>query len=230
MTELFRDGFESGDFLAWLGFGVGTIVQSTFKHSGTYAMNCRWPGEQVYTTFDSNPTNVRFYIYITSAPSEDVNYAALWGTVSGDVFVRITATSLLQLIVPSGIISSGQTLSLNTWYCIEVQRGSGIANLWLNGNLVASSTTETIVGNTYELDLGVLGSSLGNVITYIDDVVISDAYIGPEGTPPNYILTYQSNPIVVPCTVNGQTVNPGESIQVPSGTSVTISVPTEVNV
>jgi len=47
---------------------------------------------------------------------------------------------------------------------------------------------------------------------------------------PTRIISYTSSPISVPCTVNGQTMNPGESIQMPDGTQVTISVPAEVNV
>ena len=43
-------------------------------------------------------------------------------------------------------------------------------------------------------------------------------------------ISYSSSPISVPCTINGQPINPGQSIQVPDGTQVTISVPAEVNV
>jgi len=48
--------------------------------------------------------------------------------------------------------------------------------------------------------------------------------------PTNFTLTYQSNPIVIPCAINGQTLSSGSSVIVPSGTSITISVPSEVNI
>ena len=43
-------------------------------------------------------------------------------------------------------------------------------------------------------------------------------------------LTFKSQPIGVQAVVDGQTVNAGESIDLPEGTQVTIIVPGEVSV
>ena len=61
-------------------------------------------------------------------------------------------------------------------------------------------------------------------LTVTSDISIASYYM----TTPRSI-SYSSSPISVPCTINGQTINAGEILQVPDGTQVTISVPAEVN-
>lgn len=239
MTTIFGDGFETGDFSVWSGFGRNSaqpVIQSVIKHNGVYAMKSNFGGHAVYEYIDNDPCFVRLYIYLTgtilygNAELIKLYPMSYDGT---NVNVILDTSRVLKLITTSGIYSSGQTLALNTWYCIEVLRqmgaGNGVAKLWLDGVLVVDKTTETISGNSYEIDVGLNGGGECYDM-FIDDVVIADAYIGPEGPSQQFTLSYQSNPIAVPCTVNGQTVNPGTSLQVPSGTSVTISVPIEVTV
>ena len=60
--------------------------------------------------------------------------------------------------------------------------------------------------------------------------VTSDINIASYYTSVSRSISYSSSPVSVPCTVNGQTVNPGQAIQVPDGTQVTITVPAEVNI
>ena len=60
--------------------------------------------------------------------------------------------------------------------------------------------------------------------------VTSDLNIISYYTIVSRILSYNSTPLNVPCNVNGQTVNPGQQIQVADGTQVTISVPAEVTI
>ena len=43
-------------------------------------------------------------------------------------------------------------------------------------------------------------------------------------------VTFQSTPIQVTATVNGQSLNSGDSLLIPDGTQITISVPQEVQV
>ncbi|MCJ7634204.1 hypothetical protein MUP77_17675 [Candidatus Bathyarchaeota archaeon] len=62
-------------------------------------------------------------------------------------------------------------------------------------------------------------------LTMTSDISITSYY-----TTVSRILSYNSSPVSVPCTVNGQTVNPGQSIQIADGTQVTISVPVEVTI
>jgi hypothetical protein len=50
MTQIFADGFESGDFSAWTGTSGSPTVQNTTKHHGTYGCTFDAP-ECAYKTF-----------------------------------------------------------------------------------------------------------------------------------------------------------------------------------
>lgn len=60
--------------------------------------------------------------------------------------------------------------------------------------------------------------------------VTSDISITSYYTSVSRSLSYSSSPISVQCTINGQTLTPGQQIQVADGTPVTISVPAEVTI
>jgi len=62
-------------------------------------------------------------------------------------------------------------------------------------------------------------------LTVTSDINITSYYTSVSRT-----ISYNSSPINVSCTINGQTLNPGQLIQVPDGTQVTISVPSEVTI
>ncbi len=243
MTILFQDDFESNDFSAWTGkSGTNAIVQSGIVHSGGFAASgSGLSTEFVYKTIPSSSiVYARAYVRWSVIPLG--LYLLFWlrsgGTTSASKFYvqgrDPTGGGLAPVFAvekdASGVrvFSAIQTINPNTWYCVEVMhdRINGILDLYLDGVLIIHLTGQTGMVNIDEVRIVFNATST----MYVDDVVVSDAYIGPGLPPATATLTYQSNPIAVSCTVNGQTLNSGEAIAVPLGTSVTVSVPSEVTV
>jgi hypothetical protein len=239
-TVIFSDGFESGDFSAWNSTEGSPVIVSSPTHHGAKAAQGTGSGSVWIAYVPFSPYSDAYFRGYIRFPSvlgagEYAECMTIIGTEGQQMYLWQYGTTF-QLRVPSGDNSiSDITITANTWYCIEIRRkvgaGDGVAQLWIDGILKVSKTAETITGNSQMFRSGTCGTNSEGYVTIGDCYVIADAYIGPEGAPPaNFTLTYQSNPIAVPCTVNGQTLNPNDSIQVPSGTPVTISIPSEVTV
>lgn len=108
----------------------------------------------------------------------------------------------------------------------------------LTGQIVGTSSLTLNQVQTFEFDVGNYRFRATYLVTgevqSFDRVIVEGVNLPLDFTftplPTNFTLSYQSNPIVVPCTVNEQPLNSGGSVIIPSGTQVTISVPSEVNV
>ena len=219
-STIFTDGFESGDVSKWTGTstgGSGTVtVENTIKYSGTYAARTYCPNnDDDFCSFNrdistsATTTFIRWYVYIASSPSSGtVLYSLSHNIGSGGWpawYLYITGTTRALTLyyntnlndMPSK--TSATTLSLDTWYCIEVKwvrdASAGEYRVYLNGNEVTDLTTTGLQTN----DMGALsniefGPSAGRyynsaVDIYFDDVVVDSSYIGPESsdnTPPTY--------------------------------------------
>lgn len=246
MTQIFADGFESGNFSAWTGITGTPSVVNTDKHHGIYSayfvgtsgkcykyitpqMLCHTRGYFRFADLTQlGDWNVLYFLSFTTNDWTDIVHASISkhpdGTFGWVLFGR-NGTNFEY------VESSAFTLNPSKWYSVElvmyVHETTGYYYLYIDGTLVCSlvGKNSSVYGNIWVVHTGNWWSSAPCEI-YWDCVVVADAYVGSEEA--YFTLTYQSNPIVVPCDINGQALTSGESIQVPSGTSVTVSVPSEV--
>jgi hypothetical protein len=147
-TELFSDGFESGDFSAWTGTSTGSgagisgtmSVQSTIKHHGTYAAKSYLPENSdawatCYKNFATSYSIMyaRAYIQFDALPSSgqhrqispcimDVNAAYHLSSV---FLFNDNGNYKWELRYKTNTVnenianSAAETINANQWYCIE---------------------------------------------------------------------------------------------------------------
>ena len=190
-TTILSSGWEDSggtdvtDAGKWKGsVGSPTVVTSPVHH-GTYALKCPGTRSGVYLIDQVvSDAFLRFQARRNTTPTASMNIGELWDSGYGyGVYAYVDTSNVLYLHAPSGNYSSGVTLSVDTWYCIKIERkvgsGNGLAKLWVNEVLKVERTTETITGNTFEIDVGTL-SYTGTLTAYFDCVVFADAYIGTD--------------------------------------------------
>ena len=190
---IFSDGFESGDFSAWTGNYDGCTVIHSPVHHGSHALQSTGDSQQTayQTGIAAASTYTRLYFRMDTLPT-DGNYlkiAMMYGAVSGEVGVAVYndgGTMKWGLMKPSGSVYVAAAISATVWYCLEFRRtagtgANGIATLWVNGSQIATSTTEAYTDNSDLLMVGIDWTSSA-VTTFVDCVVVADAYIGPEST------------------------------------------------
>ena len=217
-TTLFSDGFESGDFSAWTGTGGSPTVQSTIKHSGTYAAS--FPSlNAVCSKYLSGTTiYVRTYFYFTALPTSEVNLTPLeffdtsWGNIAY-IFIQ-NSSGTQQIGLGAGLFPSYNWSPLiNTWYYFEMvyhqSASAGYVTIYLNGGQILTTTVNTNQAFYFfqiGQDSGDGGSAVGTL--YADDVVVADAYIGPmaDTTPPTFgtitsNTTIAGNGVRLNCTI-----------------------------
>ncbi|PVX26296.1 MAG: hypothetical protein CW691_01840, partial [Candidatus Bathyarchaeum sp.] len=197
VIEELDDGFESGDFSAWSGTTGSPSVQSSVVHSGSYAMLAT-QGDYVTYSTDLESSYVRFYVRFSAIPTSDwsANYYMRWrnvtnasdliyfgiyrGTDSNDL--RWTFRTLSPS-VDNGYYTDS-TPTIDTWYCVEIYYHNddfwGEYRWYLDGEFADERTRVNTEdgGNAELLYLGGWSTTAGNV--YIDDVVVSHKYTGPE--------------------------------------------------
>lgn len=61
-------------------------------------------------------------------------------------------------------------------------------------------------------------------------IITSDTLITAFYTPITRTVTYKSSPIPVPLSIDSAIIQPDETISIPDGTQITVSVPMEVTV
>jgi len=191
-TEIFSDGFESGDFTAWTST-VGTpTVDTEPVHHGTYSMLIN-AQESAYKSITStaDARYARAYVYFNTLPADAayrlsflvfdyVGYAIEFG-----FFAEIYndgGTNKFSLF--DGFVSVRNSTaaiypSTGQWYYLELKVDSGgTGELWINGTSRIRLDCSAV--NFETLYAGSCESHEGN--ENIDCVVISDAYIGEEIT------------------------------------------------
>lgn len=193
MTQIFSDGFESGDFSAWTGTLGSPTVQNSMKHHGTYAAYCSARAQGCYRMFaEVTDAYARFYVYITQWGATVHGLGRLfrngWDSCC-QATVELT-NHCWRLIVnqPSETITSNVAASLNTWYCVQLRWTKGVAGgaeMWVwddSGNelvhLVCTVTTSNYPCTRF--DVYNTDSGYGTPRAYYDCAVIADAYVGPE--------------------------------------------------
>lgn len=218
-TELFSDGFESGDFSAWFSTytgGSGSLsVSSTQKHCGSYACKASFTGAgEAYPTIEFpspvDDTYCRLYVYWSTVPSnngQDIYFieAMNWGTY-GNIMVGMRnnyGTLEWVLYDEYGSVrdsSTSPSISASTWYCVELfvktSGGSGEDGAWvyINGTEELSWTGQTwSSGGIQVLRAGGRIYTGWTVDQYTDCVVVADTYIGPETETQTYTKTWTTD-------------------------------------
>lgn len=196
-TEIFSDGFESGDCSAWTGNTTngGSIlsVQSSVKHGGTYAANAtdeEWLGNAYcYYTHSSNlaSANATFYVYF-----EDFLPADGAATVTLIAFYDVedsTERAVVKVVYSGGnpVLKVGDgtntatgttALSLDTWYGVKLfaDYTNGDFKVYLGASEEASIsggvTGETV--GSFRLGMVYRGNSASVMTMYFDDAVIEE--------------------------------------------------------
>jgi len=206
-SELFSDGFESGDFSAWNGIstssGEQAIVVSAFGHLGAYSANFASNGNALregaycYKTIQSatelyargfvwvNSSGIvdnddRFYFIIFTAGTNNVAYAG-WRKTGGQVRWNLLIRD------GTGWVSAYSMKSplLNKWTSVELHwvrdATNGSAELYVDGVLVisVSGRNTAAFGGVDQVRFGLaeLYSCSGTII-YGDDFTIARARQG----------------------------------------------------
>jgi hypothetical protein len=188
-TEIFSDGFESGDFSAWTGSGGSpSVVENPYQ--GTYSLKRDDEDDRVYKYLPSSYTVIygRLYWQTDTLPTTDTKSMIFrFYSPPGTYFYLIyendagTYNWKLQSTEASDSDTYTQTINVDTWYCLEVlyDADNDLHKLWVDGveriSFSASVTTA--------IERCGVGAYLGSWWThneYADCVVVADAYIGPE--------------------------------------------------
>jgi len=203
MTELFSDGFESGDYSEWTDeFNNGTHnIDSTTVHSGTYSDYCKataawqnWSGGVYKDIGDQSLVYARNYVYFAKLPDSGQYYDfnGLYDGWSYLARIRVRnngGTLQIGLYIGGSETLTNYALVEDTWYRIEIGRfkdASGWTKLWVDG-AEEESPTVTVNGDTSgnfvdRVMFGIVYSgSEADAELYQDDCIIADAYIGEEG-------------------------------------------------
>jgi len=195
MTEIFSDGFETGNFNAWTGTsGTPEVVEDPVHHGG-YAAKFNANGEYIYKNFETSSTvNCRLYFQFNTLPSGSSQYfsiALLYSPEIWTLYYGTDASGALRFTFwrsyPSGAgIYIPYTLSVNTWYCIEIEfvkaaSPDGKYLLYLDGEYIGGETgLDTSSATPTQVRIGT-GITNYQVNLICDCVVVADAYIGEEG-------------------------------------------------
>lgn len=198
-TVIFSDGFESGDFTAWdstaSNEGGQPTVQSSVKHTGSYAMSCALTQGGYYArAFKSVSSGstfyVRAYVQVNRLPESGETYESiimmcLASSGLGGVEIKIIESGGAAYFQARnnyyGSTDNGSQVAVNTWYCVETKNlASGSQEWWVDG---VSQGTEVGTG-AVSMDILRVGmyhyGGSSSATLYIDCVVVADAYIGPE--------------------------------------------------
>jgi hypothetical protein len=202
-TELFSDGFESGNFSNWTSTttdgGTCTVEETETSYDGDYCQKVTVTGgtgskAYSYKTLGSSYSHlfvrVYFYLNVDLDSGETAPFLALGPSGNDDyIFVRAREDSgdmkwQVRYLDGGEWTNSGystETLSKQTWYCVELEYdySSSSWELYVDGSSVLSASSLTLYSDTDTVKSGTT-YSYGTHTSYIDCVVAADTYIGPE--------------------------------------------------
>lgn len=208
-TVIFSDGFESGDLTAWdsstTTAGETIAASTTVTKTGSWSMKATADGsaetQRAYVQKAINAVTeiyIRLYIYFDDLPNlnTDGEACTFIRVLSGaTILVDVKAVSHLGTHIDwtivfsptSGYARGTTALTADTWYVAELHYKEaapeqetvqlyidGIETLHLHDDTSLQPDLDTVrVGFAY--------MNGGHTVTeYIDNVIIADAYVGPE--------------------------------------------------
>ncbi len=194
----FYDGFENGDFSAWTGTNQESPASITpsFDRSiqGNYSAKSvshyGGGGRQayVYKTFAAmSEVYARMFIYIASdSGTGEVDLFALydsndWRGMS--IGINGLSRSLIRTVYIGDTNQSSTTISTGVWHSLEIYykaANPSLTKTYLDGVEVtdlAHIGTDTSWFTISRLRAGNFENYRGDIITYVDDIVVSNSYI-----------------------------------------------------
>ena len=199
-TELFSDGFESGDFSAWTATSNVSIVESPVHH-GDYACKGTSGGNHYvqkdlassypilytrwYMRFETTPDVYHdLFTYQTTGASVLFRFGA-WNS-GGDHrwYVNITGTQDIY----------SETISASQWYCFECLYDvtNDSHKFWRDGDLLIT-INKAVATEAQRIVIGIHNAGDWPPETYIDCVVVADTYVGPEAAAQTYTKTWTTD-------------------------------------
>jgi hypothetical protein len=206
-TELFSDGFESGDFSAWTGTSGSPSVVGSPVHHGSYAAEFDTDGEYVQKTFTATSAfYCRFYIRVSAVPTsngEDLCFLTAIGTAQDVIRVYfIQVGGIVRFRIRFEPTSTNYdyywTPSTDTWYCIEVgvlvDGSNGEVHGYVDGSHVINQTglDTDDYGDIQDIKIGSRWLDFTCTVN-IDCVAVADTYIGPESMEQTYTKTWTTD-------------------------------------
>jgi hypothetical protein len=213
-TELFSDGFESGDTSAWNGTNGSPIVTSSFSYRGNYSCNHTVTGSGANSVWayigeeTVADVYVRIYFRYNTLPTSNGNIASLMALHASDWFALLDVTlsysdteskyrfNGYNYELSESHFSDYLSLSEGTWYCLETRRKvssvTGVIQVWLDGNLIIDWSGDTGVDENRVFLAGFYWAYVAQTM-FMDCVVVADTYIGPEGGAQTYTKTWTAD-------------------------------------
>jgi hypothetical protein len=207
----------------WTGNWFEATFQKFFKPKDSGGVTC--PGQFGFSINGPGPGHNSLFAAIRNIEGHFDKDG-----VTRNPVVEVSATMLWPVTGPGPTsmaydddetTTSEFVFAVNTWYCIEVHvkintsgNSDGLMEIWVNGNKVLGIYnykwyTGTIYGVTsFEMQHVYYDRDAIDEPTYMDNIVISDSYIGPFGSTPS--------------SVQGLTIGVGGSISMGSGGSLII--------
>jgi len=200
MARLNVIGFETGDY-SETDFQNGTgSISTTQKRTGAYSLRANpttstllfrlktHDATGAFATWNTANIYFTFYLWIASAPSAKTTILEVESAGPSQLRVKLDTDNTLTLVYFNGaavqtqIGSASAALSTGAWHLIEVKGtalatgGSSVAELKLNGSVVATGTGLTVMvtpANSTHAYIGMIDAATADL--YFDDIVIDDA-------------------------------------------------------
>jgi len=189
---IFSNGFEEGDFSAWTGISLTPEITETNPHHGIYNAYFNLHNEYAYKSINEPSVFVRCYVRFESLPSTNGHRMEILhlqpSTDTGlniEIFNNggtITWRSYMYTGSWEAITSVTPAIEIDVDYCVEIRRTAntiGGGQFWINNELKGTCTGTIPNTNTITVFCGTRIDGTPSA-EFIDCVVISDEYIGPE--------------------------------------------------
>jgi len=204
-TEIFSDGFESGDFSNWTSTDVlspATLSAAAENaYSGTYALKATASDSGYGHAYARKDFTAQSTVFFRAyARTSYVEYGKLCGGlfIGGGTYVRFgvrfskdsSGNHAFQIYYRKKVGDSYQdtdtyqqySFSLDTYYCIEleVDTTNGEYRLYVDDSEIWNATGIDFGGDQPSYITFGLTDNVNRIITFYGDcVVVADAYIGP---------------------------------------------------
>ena len=209
-TTIFSDGFESGNFSAWTStYGTPTVTSGN-AHHGTYKAVFDANGDYIRKNYGSNQNTAyaRLYLNVQTVGTScyifrlNIPGASTLGLIK---LYNDGSNVRFQLYYRKAgsfytVTSTQVAVSTNTWYCVELEvkcssadgQLNGEYHVWVDGTEltdIAQTGVDTDYTYTSNIDVGLVESTTGTCVYWVDCVVVADTYIGPEAAGQEYSFT-----------------------------------------
>ena len=207
-TELFSDGFESGDFSAWTGTSTTPpAIDTDSMHCGTYSMLCNAGVRHCYRDVAAQDhLNFRVYVKwsaLPSAPQDRIMLVRDGTTQILRVFYHWSAALFpvnevgfsLYNDVKGGYVGHYDVdVGTDDWVCVEVEYDNGAegyCKLYVDGTERISESYD--FGSQQASRVFCIHDHNSSFNVNFDCAVVADTHIGPETAEQTYTRTWATD-------------------------------------